>query len=181
LDLVDITLFLNININIASRGTTQRFKMASPNPKTTNKTTHRVSFSEMSQMFVYEDDELYHKNVAYSQQECNAIGVKTLLEKLRIQNLMSSTPYGSRRDSLRFLMKTKLVSIDELIGIEDVLLPPSVINVRENHSRALLQKQHELAAVEDPVKCLAQFAEKSSFKSIHLARIRAAMAAVCDA
>lgn len=148
--------------------------MASP------KATYRVAFSEMSTVFVYEDDELYRKNLAYNQEEYDAFGVETLLETQRIQNLISSTPYDSPKDSLRFLIKTKTIDIDEIGGIENLLFckPSTVKKVRKNHSNAVLRKQHELRQqqLKDPVEKLSKFAEKSSSQSTYLATVRAGIA-----
>ena len=145
--------------------------MASP------RAASQVTFSDMSRLFVYEDEEVYRNNIAYNKEEYDAISAANFYETIRLRNQISSAPYDSPVASLRHIIKTETITIHEVIGIENSLLykPSYVKKVRKKHSKAVLQKQHEQRQqeLEDPVKSLAEFATKSSSKSIFPARVRA--------
>ena len=118
--------------------------------------------------------------MAYTAEDRDAFGVEAYLEMCRIKDLVASAPQESSTDSLKSLLKDKSILIEELVGIEHLVIgsPTTVKRVRREHSNAVLRKQREQQMqAEDPTS-LAKFAKKLSRKSCHSARARAAMAAL---
>jgi TnpA family transposase len=102
-----------------------------------------------------------------------------ILEGNRIQNLIASAPPASTTESLKFLLKENMVTLDELIGIDNFIMgkPTRVRKIRKRHSAAVLRKQREVRLQQDDAALiLGRFAEQNSQKSTQNALVRAAMA-----
>jgi hypothetical protein len=146
-----------------------------------SKKSHRVRFSESSRLHTYHRASIsLLQSLSYSTQDRDEFGKDVLLEGMRIKNLIAAAPPASSVESIKYLLRHDIVSIDELIGIEHFILgkPTRVRKIRQNHAAAVLWKQHEQRQQqrnEDPVLSLGKFSEKSSLQSIQSARVRAAM------
>lgn len=106
------------------------------------------------------------------------------MEGNRIKNLIASAAPESAAESLKFLLKENIITLDELIGIDNFVMGKSsrVTKIRKRHSAAVLRKQREVrlqaqTLQEDAALILGRFAEQSSHKSTQNALVRAAMAA----
>ena len=165
----------------------------------------RVSFSERSSMQVYLPDPLYIRNKSYTKEERERFGTATLSEAIRIKKLLLSTPGSSTKSSFKYLLQNNLISYEEIVGIEQLVLGNSaskVVKVRKEHARAVLLEQHRMmkrVMDEDDSKAkmkddaddmkydmkkmhiienkLGELSASRSSKSVKRARIRAAMAA----
>lgn len=165
-----------------------------------------VSFSERSSMQVYLPDPLYIRNKSYTKEERQRFGTATLSEAIRIKKLLLSTPGSSMKSSFKYLLKNNLISYEEIVGIEHLVLGNSaskIVKVRKEHARAVLLEQHRMKTKkmmdeddsnakmqvdEEGMKYdmkkmhiienkLGEVAASRSSKSVKRARIRAAMAA----
>ncbi|KAL7552746.1 hypothetical protein ACHAWF_015982 [Thalassiosira exigua] len=145
----------------------------------------RVAFSERSAMFVYRPDPHYSLNKSYTKREREGFSTKACLEAIRIKKLASTTPCESSKDSFKYLLKNKLVSIEEMVGIEHLVFgksPSKIQKERKDHAKAVLTEQwrqrfEETKMQGDPMGKLGQFAALRSAKSAKRARTRAAIAA----
>ncbi|KAK1733049.1 hypothetical protein QTG54_016187 [Skeletonema marinoi] len=141
-----------------------------------------VDFSEASHLHVYERESMYLlRSLTYTKDDRDEFGKDTLLEGLRIKNLVDTAPPISTAESIKYLLRHDSISRAELIGIEHFILgkPSRVQKIRKHHAAAVLWKQQELQhqKLEDPALNLGKFAQSSSLKSMQRARIRAAVAA----
>ena len=141
-----------------------------------------VDFSEASHLHVYERESMYLlRSLTYTKDDRDEFGKDTLLEGLRIKNLVDTAPPISTAESIKYLLRHDSISRAELIGIEHFILgkPSRVQKMRKHHAAAVLWKQQELQhqKLEDPALNLGKFAQSSSLKSMQRARIRAAVAA----
>jgi hypothetical protein len=146
-----------------------------------NKKSYSVNFSVSSQLHVYERESVYLlRSLAYTKEDRNEFGREAYLEGLRIKSLVAAAPPDSAAESIKYLLRHDIISIEELVGIEHFVLdkPSRVHQRRKQHAAALLWKQHELQhrkLEEDPVLGLGKFAQSSSLKFTQRARIRAAI------
>ena len=145
---------------------------------------HSVNISETSTLFVYYMDDLYRKNKAYSRQDREIFGAQAMIEANRIKNLIYSSPPTSVKESVKYVLQNNIVSRDEIVGIDHMILGrrTAVVQVRRNHMMAVLRKQQELRRLqqhtqleEDSLIALCKFAEQSSLKSTHSAIARATL------
>jgi hypothetical protein len=154
---------------------------------TTNTTTTsypkppRVSFSEISLLFRYEGHDLCMKQLAYDKEDRKVFKTEAKLEARRIRNLIENAPPASADESMEFLTHHGIMSKDELVGIEPLVLGASsrILKTRKLHSQIVLRKQYEQRnhnhqLKDDPVMSLGRIAQRSSLKSAKLARVRAA-------
>jgi hypothetical protein len=147
----------------------------------------RVTFSHNSTMQVYIPDHHYARNKCYTKEDRQKFGSETLSEAMRIKRLVAKAPGESAKDSFKYLIKENIVSIEEIVGIEHLVLGNSASKLpksRRDHVRAVLmeqERQHcdcdESRVQADRVESLRQFSTSRSSKSARRARIRAAMAA----
>ena len=123
------------------------------------------------------------RSLVYTKEDRKEFGKESLLEGLRIRELIRAAPPDSVADSIKYLLRHDIIDSDELIGLEHFVLgkPSKVPQTRKQHAAAVMWKQHELKKQgkleEDPVLGLGRFAQSSSLRSTQKARIRAAMAA----
>jgi len=146
----------------------------------------KVKFSERSIMHVYLPDPLYLKNKSYSKSDRKDFSTETLLEAIRIKRLVKATPGTSTKDSFKSLLKNNIISLEEIVGIEHLVLGKSARKLakeRQDHSRAVLMEQRRQHQVEtmmqegDCTRKLGEFSASRTVGSSRRARIRAAMAA----
>ena len=142
----------------------------------------RVSFSDKSSLNIYKNyrDELHRSNIAYSLQDRDLFNREATQEADRIKTLIINAPQKSRVGSVKYLLKNKIVSKEELVGIEHLVLEKSnKSEIRKNHSIAVLKKQQEQQRqnlpLQDPTIALSKFARKISLESRNIARARAAL------
>jgi hypothetical protein len=143
--------------------------------------SRRVVFSECSQLHVYEPhDKDLLKSLSYTREEQDAFGLESALDGLRIKNLIETAPPESVTESIKYLLRNRIITRGELVGVENYILskPSRVFKLRRDHSAAVLQQQHEQRKqkLQDPTN-LGKVAQISSIKSTQVARVRAAMAA----
>jgi hypothetical protein len=143
-----------------------------------------VSFSAISQVFQYErHDDLCRKELAYNKEDRNTFKTEAKLEARRIRDLIQSAPPASAAESIEFLNYHSIMSKEELVGIESLVLGTYslILKTRKLHSQIVLRKQdqqrhhnHQLEE-DDPVMSLGRIAQQSSHKSANSARVRAAI------
>lgn len=147
-----------------------------------------VTFSERSSMHIYRPDPHYTKTKSYTKVERKAFGSDALREAIRIKRLVISAESGkaSTKDSFKFLLKNNVIRLEEIVGIEHLVLGKSaakLLKERRDHSRAILREQerqclqHKKLKHNDPMGKLGEFSVNRTLKSVKRARIRAAMAA----
>ena len=153
----------------------------------------RVTISERSTMQLYHLDPAYAQTKSYSKDDCKRFSRDSLMEAVRIKNLVvSSTPIGaSAKESFRNLLMNDVILPEEIRGIEHQVLYKSrskLLQERRDHVRAVLLMQHRIETLaRDPVKqgkvqgdiaeILASFSASRSSRSAKHARIRASKAA----
>ena len=140
----------------------------------------KVTFSETSSLHIYLPDPLYTRSKSYSSADRKKFAKETLLEVLRIKNLVASVQ-GSSSESIRHLLEANVVSYEEMLGIEHLILDKSaarMLKERRSHAEALLleQQRQKCGKNQDPVK-LAEISTLKTAKAAKRARIRAALAA----
>jgi len=150
----------------------------------------RVTFSESSTMHIYDPDPLYARTKSYTKEDRKSFGTDTMLEAVRIKRLVLSTP-GDTADSFKYLFKNSILSLEEMVGIEQLILRKSVskmVRERQDHTTSVLREQRRIEMMQAPKKLMMQedhdstrklgdFSASISNKSSKRARIRAAMAA----
>jgi hypothetical protein len=146
----------------------------------------RVNFSEHSKLHPYERDDEYLKNLAYTKDDRDKFGAQATLEANRITDLITTAPPDSAKDSIKYLLQNGIITRDELVGIDHLILGKRVkiIQKRREHSAAVLWKQYEQKQ-EQQLKheneadhstiVLGRFAEQSSLKSTRSAIARATL------
>eukprot|EP00986_Skeletonema_menzelii_P004787 scaffold1675_cov146-Skeletonema_menzelii.AAC.19 len=141
-----------------------------------------VGFSETSQLYVYERESMsLLRSLSYAKKDYDKFGKEALLEGLRIQNIIATTPspHNSNAESVKYLLHHDIISREELLGIEHFILgkPSTVLKIRRLHAAAVLWTQQELQhqQLEDRALNLGKFAQSSSLRlrSTQGARIRA--------
>jgi len=153
----------------------------SPPPKS----RRRVAFSECSQLHVYEQDDFYAKNKAYTADDRQRFGKDAARDGMRIKFLIDKAPPENITDSIKYLLRHGIITRGELVGIEHHILgtASSIMKTRRHHAAKVLRKQFSLKMQKqklqehDPVKQLGTAAQLSSIQSTQRARVRAAMAA----
>jgi hypothetical protein len=153
---------------------------------------HHVSFSTMSKVHLYKKDKLYSRNVAFSREDCDEFSARALYDADRIRRLIITVPppSASFADSIKYLLRNNIITAEELLGIEGMILygPSRVFKVRRKHCKAVLkrqkeqrlkvqqqQQQQQLTIQDDPSLALGKFARKNSDESRRRARARAAV------
>lgn len=145
-----------------------------------------VTFSEQSIMHIYHPDPLYTRFKSYSKSDHKGFSSEVLSEAIRIKRLVKAAQGTSSntKDSFKYLLKNNIVSIDEILGIEHLVLgksPKKLLKERQGHYREVLAEQRRQCRTEkmknDFALELAKCSARSSTKSAKRARIRGAMAA----
>ena len=146
-----------------------------------------VNFSEHSMLHLYQRDDEYLKNLAYTKDDRDEFGAQATLEASRIKDLITMAPPDSVKDSIKYLLQNGIITRDELVGIDHLILGKHVkiIQKRREHSAAVLWKQyeqkqeqqlkHDNEADHSMIVVLGRFAEQSSLKSTRSAIARATL------
>mmetsp|Transcript_550 Transcript_550/g.1173 ORF Transcript_550/g.1173 Transcript_550/m.1173 type:complete len:241 (+) Transcript_550:98-820(+) len=144
----------------------------------------QVTISDQSRMYIYNSDPFYTRKKSYTKAERTNFTSETLSEVVRIKRLIMSTPGASTTDSFKYLLKNNIISLEEMVGIEHLILcrsMPKLLKERQDHVRAVLMEQErqrvKRTVQEDPTETLREFSWTRSIRSAKKARIRAAMAA----
>ena len=160
-----------------------------------------VEFSATSQLYVYErESKSLLRSLSYTKKDYDEFGKEAMLEGLQIKNTIATAPHDSNAESIKHLLEHDIVSKEDLVGLEHVVLgkPSTVLKMRKFHASAVLLKQQELMRrklhaadvllkqqelqhqqVEDVASALGEFAQSSSLSlgSTQCAQIRAEFAA----
>ena len=135
-------------------------------------------------LYVYQEDDLYCKIKAYSRQDRQIFEAQAMIEANRIKNLIYTSPPASVKESIKCVLQNDIVTRDEIVGIESLILGDRrrfVSQVRRDHMMAVLWKQEELRQLqqqpeEGSLIALSKFADQSSLKSTRSAIVRATLA-----
>jgi hypothetical protein len=143
-----------------------------------------VNFSEHSKLHLYERDDEYLKNLAYTKDDRDEFGAQATLEANRIKDLITTAPPDSVKDSIKYLLQNGIITKDELVGIDHLILGKGkkIVQKRREHSAAVLWKQYEQkqqlkqeSEADHSTIVLGRFAEQSSLKSTRSAIARATL------
>eukprot|EP00580_Thalassiosira_gravida_P019102 CAMPEP_0201676978 /NCGR_PEP_ID=MMETSP0494-20130426/43093_1 /ASSEMBLY_ACC=CAM_ASM_000839 /TAXON_ID=420259 /ORGANISM="Thalassiosira gravida, Strain GMp14c1" /LENGTH=238 /DNA_ID=CAMNT_0048159821 /DNA_START=60 /DNA_END=776 /DNA_ORIENTATION=+ len=142
-----------------------------------------VTISEQSSMYIYNSDPFYTRNKSYTKTERANFTSETLSEVIRIKQLIISIPGASAKDSFKYLLKNNIISLEEMVGIEHLVICRSMsklLKERRDHVRAVLVEQErqrmKRTVKDDPAEKLGEFSRTRSIMSAQKARIRATMA-----
>ena len=160
-----------------------------------------VEFAKTSQLYVYErESKSLLRSLSYTKKDYEEFGKEAMLEGLQIKNTIATAPHASNTESIKHLLQHDIVSKEDLVGLEHVVLgkPSTVLKMRKLHAASVLLKQQELtrrklhaAAVllkqqelqhqqaEDLASALGEFAQSSSLSlgCTKRAQVRAEFAA----
>ncbi|KAL7480200.1 hypothetical protein ACHAW6_005902 [Cyclotella cf. meneghiniana] len=139
----------------------------------------KVAFSPYSRLHVYQVDEEAERKKSYGSSERKVFQAQALHDAFRIQALIKSCPYEGGL-AIRYLMDKNLLSSEELLGIENLIMgAEKVIKERRLHTTLVLETQKELLEKNDEniYQTLANVATRRSVKTLQKARLRAALAA----
>mmetsp|Transcript_6542 Transcript_6542/g.12639 ORF Transcript_6542/g.12639 Transcript_6542/m.12639 type:complete len:243 (-) Transcript_6542:110-838(-) len=144
----------------------------------------KVTISNQSSMYIYNSDPFYTRNKSYTKAERANFTSETLSEVVRIKQLIMSLPGASAKDSFKYLLKNNILSLEEMVGIEQLVLCKSMsklLKERQDHARAVLAEQGRQRMNKtvqgDPTEKIGELSCKWSIRSAKKARIRGAMAA----
>ena len=137
-------------------------------------------------LHLYERDDEYLKNLAYTEDDRDEFGAQAMLEASRIKDRISTAPPDSVKDSIKYLLQNGIITRDELVGIDHLILGKrkKIIQKRREHSAAVLWKQYEQkqeqqfkqeSEADHSAIVLGRFAEQSSLKSTRSAIARATL------
>eukprot|EP00804_Cyclotella_cryptica_P004422 CCRYP_006831-RA/>CCRYP_006831-RA protein AED:0.00 eAED:0.00 QI:142/1/1/1/0/0/2/432/217 len=137
-----------------------------------------VTFSEYSEMRIYNSDRLFRSNKSYSNDDRRNFQAQAAFDASRIRNIISRYP-GQTERAIHHAMDLGLVQQEELVGIEHLLCEKTAANLiykRRAHVASVLRAQ-ELLQVKygnavDP-ELLAKVASMSSSRNVERARVRA--------
>jgi hypothetical protein len=135
----------------------------------------RVNFSEHSKLHPYERDDEYLKNLAYTKDDRDEFGAQASLEASRIKDLITTASPDSVKDSIKYLLQNGIITRDELVGIDHLILGKQmkIVQKRREHSAAVLWKQcqqkqeqqfKQESVADHSTIALGRFAEQSSLK-----------------
>ncbi len=146
----------------------------------------RVNFLEHSMLHLYERDDEYLKNLAYTKDDRDEFSAQATLEASRIKDLITTAPPDSVKDSIKYLFQNGIITRDELVGIDHLILGKGkkIVQKRREHSAAVLWKQYQQkqeqqfkqeSEADQSTIVLGRFAEQSSLKSTRSAIARATL------
>ena len=69
-----------------------------------------VNFSEHSKLHLYERDDEYLKNLAYTKDDRDEFGAQATLEASRIKDLITTAPPDSVKDSIKYLLQNGIIT-----------------------------------------------------------------------
>jgi len=131
-----------------------------------------VRFADRSDLFVYDYCPTYRQTKSYTPLDKKIFQETMIAESKRIKKLMVATKQSSAKDAMKHLLKSSTVSIDEIVGLEHMVLgkstPSRAKKERFDHSREILAMSKEMDFME-----LAIFSQNRTSSSARRARIRA--------
>ncbi|KAL7483825.1 hypothetical protein ACHAW6_009468 [Cyclotella cf. meneghiniana] len=138
-----------------------------------------VTFSEYSELLIYNNGKSYESTKSYSTTDRKNFGARAALDASRIRNLISQYPLQTGR-AIQHTMDLGLIKHEELVGIEHLVsekIGATIVYERRAHvatvlrAQELMQEKHRRSV--DNV-LLAKVARGSSSRSTERARVRAA-------
>lgn len=148
------------------------------NSRLTRTRSPRVTFSKLSSVQIYPHDPTVIRDMSYTKDERKAFCNEAVAECLRIRQLLHSTPGGFNKDSFKCLIKNKLVSMEDIVGIDHMVLgkSASLIKERQEHVRSVVSAQYDISMNDcDSAEKLAAFCASRSSRAVKRARVRAAL------
>ena len=119
--------------------------------------------------------------MSHTSADCKRFRDAVARESLRIQHLVSSCPPTKTGNVIHHLAERKLITMDELIGIEHLVTkdaPLRLMRERRAHSSMVLKAQKEMRRRNDLCPDdVAMVAVASSSRNVQKARLRAVLAA----
>lgn len=138
-----------------------------------------VTFSEYSEMRVYNNNGRCRSNKYYSNDDRKHFQAQVAFDASRIRNIISKYPLQTEK-AIHHAVDVGLIKHEELVGIEHLVSENAATNQfygRRTHVASVLRAQKLLQEkygnVVDPVT-LARVAHKSSSRSVEKAQLRAA-------
>lgn len=137
----------------------------------------RVSFTEYSSVSIYIEDFSSARRRWYTCKDMYQFNAEAVLESQRIRDVISKYDLDTT-SSIFQLIEHRVLSCEDILGIEHKVSGVKRATERRRHSYHLLDHQDELKN-KNEMDCtkLAAVSNNSSFKSAELARFRAALAA----
>jgi hypothetical protein len=138
----------------------------------------QVTFSKLSSVQIYPHDPAVMRDMSYTKDERKSFCNEAVAECLRIRQLLHSTPGGFNKDSFKCLIKNNVVSMEEIVGIDHMVLgkSASLIKERQEHIRSVVSAQYDIFMTGgDSVEKLAAFCASRSSRAVKRARVRAAL------
>lgn len=137
----------------------------------------RVTFSKISSVQVYPHDPMDVRDMSYTKDERKKFCAEAVSECLRIRKLLQSTPGGFSKDSFKCLIKNNVISMEDIVGIDHMVLgkSASMLKERQEHVRSVVSAQQDLSHG-DSMEKLAAFCSSRSMRAVRRARVRAALA-----
>ena len=141
-----------------------------------------VSFAECSSVRMYKCSSSYRQNdMSYSSADRRVFMADTAREASRIQSLVSVCSQNtSAGNAIEQLIRLKLLSKEELIGVESLVAPKKAarsLHRRKQHASAVLRAQYIMRKNNGMnVDVLAKIAADNSAPHLWEARMRAALA-----
>ena len=131
-----------------------------------------VRFADRSDLFVYDYCPTYRQTKSYTPMDKKIFQETMIAESKRLKKLMVATKKSSAKDAMKHLLQNSTVSIDEIVGLEHMVLgkstPSRAKKERFDHSREILAMSREMDYME-----LAIFSQNRTRSSARRARIRA--------
>jgi hypothetical protein len=138
----------------------------------------QVTFSKLSSVQIYPHDPAVMRDMSYTKRERKSFCNEAVAECLRIRQLLHSTPGGFNKESFKCLIKNNVVSMEEIVGIDHMVLgkSASLIKERQEHVRSVVSAQYDISMTGgDSVEKLAAFCASRSSRAVKRARVRAAL------
>ena len=138
----------------------------------------RVTFSKLSSVQIYPHDPTVMRDMSYTKDERKTFCNEAVAECLRIRQLLHSTPGGFNKDSFKSLIKNNVVSMEDIVGIDHMVLgkSASLIRERQEHIRSVVSAQYDISMKDgDSAEKLAAFCASRSSRAVKRARVRAAL------
>lgn len=137
-----------------------------------------VTFSKLSSVQIYHHNPIDVRELSYTKDERKQFCTEAVKECLRIRQLLHSTPGGFNKDSFKCLIKNNVVSLEDIVGIDHMVLgkSASLIKERQDLIRSVVSAQYDIAMKDgDSTEKLAEFCASQSSRAVKRARVRAAL------
>ena len=137
-----------------------------------------VTFSKLSSVQIYHRNPMDMRELSYTKDERKQFCTEAVAECLRIRQLLHSTPGGFNKDSFKCLIKNNVISLEDIVGIDHMVLgkSASLIKERQELIRSVVSAQYDIAMKGgDSTEKLAEFCASQSSRAVKRARVRAAL------